>query len=118
VPLDPSLLTEAQHRHSGLLGSVVGHAHRRSTAPGNDDIELTHDPQARQRGIGDERQAFTVEVVDDRQNPETSAVGERIRQEVETPALVGVFSFVFSSSIAFSRLASETSSPPYSAFHL
>jgi hypothetical protein len=21
------------------------------TAPGNDDIELTHDPQARQRGI-------------------------------------------------------------------
>jgi hypothetical protein len=28
------------------------------------------------------------------------------------------FSFAFSSSSAFSRLASETSSPPYLAFHL
>ena len=64
VPLDLPPLAEAQHGHSGKLGSVVGHAHRRSTAPGNDDIKLTYDPQTRQRGIGDERQAFTGEVVD------------------------------------------------------
>ena len=56
---------------------------------GDDGIELAHDPQAGQRGIGDQRQAFPREVVDDRQNAEAAAVGESIRQEVQAPALIG-----------------------------
>jgi hypothetical protein len=73
-------LAEAQHGHSGQLSTVVGQAHRRPAAPGNDDIELACDPQARQRSIGDERQAFASEVVDHSQNPEPSGAGETFGQ--------------------------------------
>jgi hypothetical protein len=46
-----------------------------TAAHGNEEIELTHDAQARQRGVGDQRQAFAREVIDDRQNPEATAIG-------------------------------------------
>ena len=59
-----------------------------AAARGDDRLELARDPQARERGVGDQRQAFAGEVVDDRENAEAPAVGERIRQEVEAPALV------------------------------
>ena len=43
---------------------------------GDERIELARDPQARQRGVGDQRQALAGEVVDDRQDAEAPAVGE------------------------------------------
>ena len=52
-------------------------------------ISPSSDPSPGQRGVGDERQAFPREVIDDRQDAETSAVGESIRQEVQAPALIG-----------------------------
>jgi hypothetical protein len=45
-------------------------------------------PQSRQRGVGDQRQAFAREVVDNGENAEAAAVGEGVGQEVEAPALV------------------------------
>ena len=58
-------------------------------ALGDDGIELASDPQARQRGVGDQRQAFAGEVVDDRQDAKPPAVAQLIVQEIERPALVG-----------------------------
>lgn len=46
-------------------------------------------PLSRQRGIGDKAQEFPGEGIDRRQNAETAAVGERVGDEVERPALVG-----------------------------
>lgn len=89
VPLNPNFLAPAQHRHAGQLGAVVGNTHRRSAAPGNNSIEFAHDPQARQRGVGDRRQALAREVVDDSQNAEAAAFCKGIRQEVQAPALIG-----------------------------
>jgi hypothetical protein len=89
VPFDLLLLTKAQHGHAGQLGAIVGHTDHRSTTPGDDDIEFAHNPQAGQRSVGDQRQAFAGEVIDHGQNAETSAIGEGIRQKVEAPALVG-----------------------------
>lgn len=53
VPLDPYLLTPAQDRHAGQLGAVVGDAHGRTAARGNDCREFAHDPQSRQRRVGE-----------------------------------------------------------------
>lgn len=44
--------------------------------------------QTRQRGVGDQRQAFAAEVVDHREDAETTTIDESIRQEVEAPSLV------------------------------
>ena len=46
MPLDPALLRPAQHCHAGELGAVIGNAHGRTAAHGNEEIELTHDAQA------------------------------------------------------------------------
>jgi hypothetical protein len=55
---------------------------------GNQPIEFTADPNARQRCVGNQRQAFARAVVDDRQDAEAPPVGELVRHEVERPALV------------------------------
>jgi hypothetical protein len=82
VPVDLLLLAKAQHGHSGQLGAVIGHAHCWPTAPGDDDFQFAYDPQAGQRGVGDERQALAGEVIDHGQNAETPTIGEGIRQEI------------------------------------
>jgi hypothetical protein len=56
---------------------------------GSFDLASTSDQETLGIGIGDEREAFAGEVVDHGQNAETSTVGECIRQEVQTPALIG-----------------------------
>jgi hypothetical protein len=70
MPLDPALLRPAQHCHASELGAVIGNAHDRTAAHGNEEIELTHDAQARQQRVGDQCQAFAREVIDNCQNPE------------------------------------------------
>ena len=52
-------------------------------------IQFAGDPHARQRGVGDQRQALPRAVVDHRQDAEAPAVEELIGDEVERPALVG-----------------------------
>jgi hypothetical protein len=51
-------------------------------------IEFAPDPQARQRGIGHQRQALSGEIVDDGENAEAPAVTELIVQKIHRPALV------------------------------
>jgi hypothetical protein len=58
-----------------VLSAVIGNAHGRTAAHGNEEIELTHDAQARQRRIGNQCQAFAREIIDDRQDSEATAIG-------------------------------------------
>ncbi len=55
-----------------------------------DDVEFAGDTFARDRVVDDGRQAFPAEVVDDAQDPEAAAVGQRVGDEVEAPALIGI----------------------------
>jgi hypothetical protein len=51
-------------------------------------IELAGDPDARDRGIGDERQAFARAVVDHDQDAHATAINELVGHEVERPPVV------------------------------
>lgn len=55
-----------------------------------DDVEFPGDTFARDRVVDDGGQALAAEVVDDAQDPEAAAVGQRVGDEVEAPALVGI----------------------------
>lgn len=46
--------------------------------PRGDGLTLAYDPQARQRGVGDRRQAFAAEVVDDRQDAKAAAIDKGV----------------------------------------
>ena len=48
------------------------------TRVGDVRIHLLDDAQARQRGLGDERQALPTEVVHHSQGPEAAAIGEGV----------------------------------------
>ena len=45
----------------------------------DDGLELAHDPQARQRGVGDSARHSRREVVDDRQDAKPAAVDKGVR---------------------------------------
>jgi hypothetical protein len=89
MPFDPGLLGPAQNGDAGQFRSIVGDAHGRPASHSDEGVELAHDPQARQRCIGRQRQAFSGEVVDHRQDPKSPAIDERVRQEIQAPALIG-----------------------------
>ena len=55
----------------------------------DEPVELARHPDAGERGVGDQRQAFAGAVVDHRQDAEAAAVEELIGDEVERPAIVG-----------------------------
>ena len=48
----------------------------------DDPIQLTSNPKARERCIGDEAQAFSGAIVYDRQNPEPATIGISIGARV------------------------------------
>jgi len=50
---------------------------------------LPHDPRARQRGVGHQRQALARTVIDHRQDAEAPPVRQLVCDEVQRPALVG-----------------------------
>ncbi len=62
---------------------------RGPAAPADDGVQLAGDPQARERGVGHQRQAFARAVVDHRQDAEPATVGQLVGDEVQAPALVG-----------------------------
>ena len=51
---------------------------QRLTALGDDRVELTRDPQARERRIGDQCQALARKIVDDGEDAETATVAQRV----------------------------------------
>ena len=89
VPLDSAFLLPAQDGMGGQLGAVVADDHLRP------DHAIRRCGRARgrhavpgERGVDDERQALPGEVVDHDEHPEPSTVRQRVRDEVEAPALV------------------------------
>jgi hypothetical protein len=69
-------------------GNPARFTRNRLAAPGDDGVELAPDPQPRQRGIGDQRQALASEIVDDGEDAEASAIAQLVVQKIERPALV------------------------------
>ena len=90
VPFDLPILLPCQDGIRGQLGAIVRHDHAGVAAILGDDVEFAGDAFARDRVVDDGGQAFPAEVVDDAQDPEAAAVGERVGDEVEAPALVGI----------------------------
>src|SRR5262245_18605309 len=57
--------------------------------PGHDAIELASDPQAGDRGIGNERQAFPRAIIDHAEDAETPAARSRPRAARSAPGCPG-----------------------------
>ncbi len=89
VPIDAGVLTPLQDRHRCELGAVVRDNGDRLSAMSDNGIKLASDALAGQRCVGDKGETLAGGVVDDRQNPEPSSVGESVADEVQAPALIG-----------------------------
>ena len=88
MPFDAALLLPAEHDVRSELAAVVADDHAGIASARRYPVQLAGDPQARQRGVGDRGQALTGEVIDHRQNAEAPALDQRVRDEVQGPALV------------------------------
>jgi hypothetical protein len=55
---------------------------------GEESIELASDPDARDRSVGDQRQALTGAIVHHDQDADATAIEELVGDEVERPAIV------------------------------
>jgi hypothetical protein len=58
-------------------------------APDDEAIELPRHAQARERRVRHQREAFPGAIIDDRKNAEAEAIGELVRNKVETPRSFG-----------------------------
>lgn len=88
VPVEMKTLRPAEHRQAGELGAVVGDALPGQSPPGDQGLQLADHTAARQRGVGHQAQVLAGIVVDHRQDPEPSAVAQRVVHEVHRPTLV------------------------------
>ena len=70
-------------RVAGELATIVADDHLRLASSLDDPVQLTGNPQAGKRRIGDERQALPGAIVDHRKHPEPATIGELIRHEVQ-----------------------------------
>ncbi len=66
VPVDTSRVRPVQDCLAGQFGSVIGNAALGLAPPRDQCVKLSCYADARQRGVRDQRQALTREVVDDR----------------------------------------------------
>ena len=82
------LFAPAQDRVRGELGAVVGNDHLRLAARAYERRQLACNPFARDRGVGDCRQALARHVIDNVEDAEASATGELVMDEVERPARI------------------------------
>jgi hypothetical protein len=88
VPIDAMILRPHQHGVGGELSAIVRHDHLGFAARRNNHGELASNAFARDRCVGDCRQAFTRDVVHDVEDAKAPAVGELVVDEVERPARV------------------------------
>src|SRR6516225_1784119 len=77
-----------QNGIAGELGTVVTHDCPGRAALDEQPIELAGDPDARDRGIGNQRQALAGAVVDHNQDAKPLTVDELIGREIDRPALI------------------------------
>ena len=88
MPGDLVIVGPLQNGVGGQLGAVVADDCVGLATLGEEPIELASDPDARDRGVGDQRQALTGTVVDHNQDTHAAAVEELVGDEVERPAVV------------------------------
>jgi hypothetical protein len=88
TPLDLAVARKREDRVRGELRPVVGDDHARFAAPPDQRRQLPGDAIARDRRVGDRREAFARHVVDDVENAEPPATGELVMHEVQRPARV------------------------------
>ena len=88
MPFDIALLLPSEDSVRGELSAVVADDHTGAASGFDDAIELSQDPQAGERGIHHESQAFPGEVIDEREDTEATAAHHRIHDGVERPAKV------------------------------
>lgn len=109
VPLDIAFLRPAQDRHAGQFGAVVADDSVRPRHALEDRcIQLSADPRAGDRRIGDQAHALPAVVIDHGKDPEPAPAGEGIGHEVEAPALVRPLRHRHRRSCAQSPLAPAT----------
>ena len=88
VPIDLVIDCPAKDRVRGELGAIVTDDHSWLAAGLDEHRQLAGDPYARDRGVGDRRQALTGYIVDDVEDAEAPAKRELVVDEVERPARV------------------------------
>jgi hypothetical protein len=90
VPFDITLLLPGQDGVRGQLGAVVADDHSGVAPQFGDTIQLTCDPQTGERGVDHQGQAFSGEVIDQREDAEAPSAHQRVRHEVERPTQIAV----------------------------
>jgi len=78
VPVNRAVLAPLQDRHAGQLRTVVTDNGPGLALSGNDDVEFSGNSIARQRRISDQSQTFPAIVVNNTQNTEPPAIGQRV----------------------------------------
>lgn len=103
IPLDPGILAPGGNGMTGQFGAGVAKHHARQSATFGDDAQLTNDPPTGQRGVNDPRQTLSA-IVGDVEQAESPIAGQRVRHEVERPALVGLCRIATSARVPSARL--------------
>ena len=88
MPVHTMILRPARHRVRGELGAIVGNDHLRLAARANERRQLACNPFARDRSVGDRRQTFARDVIDNVEDAKAPALSELVMDEVERPARV------------------------------
>jgi len=78
VPVNRAVLAPLQDRHAGQLRTVVTDNGPGLALSGNHDVEFSGNSIARQRRISDQSQTFPAIVVNNTQNTEPPAIGQRV----------------------------------------
>ena len=86
VPVDAGFLRSEQDRHAGQPGALSGRK-QRPLCSAMKRIELASYLKPGERGIGDQRQAFAGEVVEDGEDAKPPAVAQLITKEIQRRAL-------------------------------
>jgi len=88
MPLDLAFGRPGEDGVRGEFRPVIRDDHSRFSAPTDQRRQLTGDTLARDRCVGDRRQAFARHVVDDVEDAEPPAAGELVMHEVQRPARI------------------------------
>src|SRR5690606_20365447 len=87
MPFDAVLVGPLQDRLAGELGSVVADEASRFAVDANQGVKFSRHSGPRYAGVGNQGQVLAAAIVVDRQNAELAAYPDRVRQEVQGPAL-------------------------------
>ncbi len=85
VPVDLAICGEGQDRVTGQFRAVVADNHTRLAAPLDQLVQFPRHTLARDRRIGDSREAFPGYVIDHIQDAKAATAGELIMHEVQRP---------------------------------